>query len=78
MPPVACRPPLLLLLPHCAGTTILSVNTMPTCGLGSGAGNYEIKAWSKCSSWRSGTTPKLQLALMVTGVSQAYPALLRP
>lgn len=54
-----------------AGTTVASVTTIKTqagtdgCGL---AGEYEIKAASKCSSWKT-ATPTMQLAFEVAGVS---------
>jgi len=39
---------------------------MSGCGLDSTAGEYEIKAFTKCSSWKSGS-PSLQLAFEVAG-----------
>jgi len=43
---------------------------MPSCPLDASAGDYEIKAYTKCSSWKGTNPPTMQLAMYVAGVSR--------
>jgi len=55
-----------------AGTMIASVAQLASCGLNAASG-YEIKAYTKCTSWKQQANPSLQFAFAVNGVSLALP-----
>lgn len=51
---------------HCAGSHIVTVARMTGCTLN---GTYEVKAYTKCSSWSQATPPaRVQFAFVVNGV----------